>query len=209
MTTQQRADEILRLLKIQFPTFEIPLNHSNAHELLFATILSAQTTDVAVNKVTPILFAKYPTIEAMANADVSEISEILKTIGFHNSKAKFLKASAQLLINKFGAKVPDTMAELMELPGVARKVASVVLWQWFKKNDGFTVDTHVIRLSDWFGLTQHKDPKKIEKDLMKLFPQAEWGDTSLRLILLGRSQLPARSPRYKDTVWEALLVNLK
>lgn len=208
MTIQERANEILRLLKKQFPHIEPPLHHSNVHELLFATILSAQTTDAAVNKVTPILFAKYPTIQAMADGEISEIAEILKTIGFHNSKAKFLKSSAQLLVTKFGGKVPDTMSELMELPGVARKVASVVLWQGFGKNDGFTVDTHVIRLANWFGLTESKDPKKIEQDLIKLFPREEWGDTSLRLILLGRSQLPAKKPAYIGTVWEPLLVNI-
>lgn len=208
MTTQERANEINRLLKQQFPKIEPPLHHKNAYELLMATILSAQTTDVSVNKVTPALFAKYPTVEAMAETAVAEIAEIIKTIGFHNSKAKFLKGAAEIMMRDFNGKVPDTMEELITLPGVGRKVASVVLWQWFHKNIGFTVDTHVIRLANWFGLTDSKDPKKIEKDLMELFPQGEWGDVSLRLILLGRSQLPARNPQYKGTIWEPLLVGI-
>lgn len=208
MTKQERASEINRLLKLQFPNIEPPLHHKNGYELLMATILSAQTTDVRVNLVTPALFAKYPTVELLAKADVRDIAEIIKTIGFHNSKARFLKGAAEIIVNNFGGKVPDTMEDLITLPGVARKVASVVLWQWYHKNIGFTVDTHVIRLANWFGLTDSKDPKKIEKDLMKLFPQDEWGDVSLRLILLGRSQLPAKKPAYKGTVWEPLLVNI-
>lgn len=209
MTVQQRADKILELLKQEIPNPKPALKHSNAHELLFATILSAQTLDARVNLVTPTLFKKYPTIEDFAKAKVEDIAEIIKSIGFYNSKARFLKTSAQKIMQNFGGKVPDNIQDLTTLTGVARKTASVVLWQWFGKNEGFTVDTHVIRLSNWFGLTKSHDPKVIEQDLMKLFPREEWGNTSLRLILLGRSVLPARKPQYKGTVWEGLLVNIE
>lgn len=205
MDKQTKANEILKLLKQTFPTLEIPLHHRNSYELLIATILSAQTTDVSVNKVTPVLFAKYPTPQDLAQADVRDLENIIKTIGFHHIKSKNIKAAAQMIMQDFGGKVPETMEDLIKLPGVGRKVASVVLWHAFGKNIGFTVDTHVIRLSNWFGLTESKDPKKIEQDLMQLFPQEEWGDTSLRLILLGRTLLTARNPRYKGTLWETYM----
>lgn len=208
MDIQARANKISELLKKKFPKPEIPLTHKSAFELLIATILSAQTTDASVNKVTPALFAKFPTPQALAKADIEDITSIIKTIGFYNSKAKYIKSTAQKIVDNFGGEVPDTMQDLITLSGVARKTASVVLWQWFGKNEGFTVDTHVIRLSNWFGLTKSQDPKVIEQDLMRLFPRDEWGATSLRMILLGRTQLMAKNPQYKNTEWEELLVNI-
>ncbi len=197
------------MLKQKYPKISIPLDHSSAHELLFATILSAQCTDVRVNQVTPRLFAKYKTIEDYAESDIEVLKEIIKSTGFYNNKAKNIKAAAIKILNDFDGKVPDTMEELTSLPGVARKTASVVLWQWFGKNEGFTVDTHVIRLSNWFGLSEGKNAVKIERDLIKLFPREEWGPSSLRMILLGRELLKARNPQYEGTEWEELLVNIK
>jgi len=202
---QQKAALISRLLKVEFPILEIPLNHTNAFELLIATILSAQTTDVSVNKITPELFTKYPTPQALANADIEDLKRILRTIGFFNVKAKHIQNTAQLIVQNFDGQVPQTIPELITLPGVARKVATVVLWQWFGKNEGFTVDTHVLRLAKWLGLSKHTDPVKVEKDLMQLFPQSEWGETSLRLIFLGRSVLTARNPKLFATAWQKLV----
>lgn len=209
MVNKEKAKRLMQLLKKEFPKPAIPLDHSNAHELLFATILSAQCTDARVNLVTPQLFAKYKTIEDYAAADIEELKQIIRSTGFYNNKAKNIIAAAQKVRDDFGGKVPDNMEDMLTLPGVARKTASVVLWQWFGKNEGFTVDTHVIRLANWFGLTKEKDPVKIERDLMELFPREEWGPTSLRMILLGRKTLTARNPQYKGTVWEPFLSNLK
>lgn len=200
MTT--RNSKILALLKTQFPKVSCPLNHSSAHELLFATILSAQCTDARVNLVTPTLFAKYKTVQDFADADPDELKQIIRSTGFYNNKAKNIIAAAQKIITNFGGKVPDTMEELITLPGVARKTANVLLHQWFHQNVGITVDTHVIRVSKWLGLTKNTDPVKIEQDLMQQFPQEEWGDLSLRLIFLGRQILTARNPQYKGTEWE-------
>lgn len=202
---KKKAELISALLKKEFPVLEIPLNHTNAFELLIATILSAQTTDAGVNKVTPELFAKYSTPKDLAEADLEDLKRILRPTGFFNTKAKNVKATAQKIVSDFNGQVPDTMTELITLSGVARKVASVVLWQWFGKNEGFTVDTHVLRLSKWFGLSEYTDAVRVEKDLMQLFPKEEWGSTSLRLIFLGRTVLTARGPKHKGTVWEGLV----
>lgn len=206
---KQKAEQISILLQKEFPIVEIPLHHKNAFELLIATILSAQTTDAGVNKITPELFAKYPTPHDLANADIEDLKRILRPTGFYNTKAKNIKSTAQRLVTDFRGQVPDTMPELITLAGVARKVASVVLWQWFGKNEGFTVDTHVLRLSKWLGLSKYTDAVRVEKDLMELFPKDEWGITSLRLIYLGRQVLTARSPKYIGTPWQNLVVITK
>jgi endonuclease III len=189
---KQRATEILSILKDQFPILTIPLDHRNGFELLIATILSAQTTDLKVNTVTPELFARYPDAETLAAAQREDVAGILKPLGLYNTKARNIIAAAALVNTRFHGQVPDTLGGLMELPGVARKVATVVLAQWFKRNEGFTVDTHVIRLAQKYGLTEYSDPKRIEQDLMQLFPQDEWADTSLRLIFHGRNCCKAR-----------------
>lgn len=207
MTKQELAVKISNLLKAEFPNPQIPLHHSSAHELLFATILSAQCTDARVNLVTPTLFKRYLQVSDYAKADFQELKQIIRSTGFYNNKAKNIIATAQKILNDFGGEVPDNMTDLLKLPGVARKTATVVLWQWFGKNEGFTVDTHVIRLANWLGLTNHKDPVKIEQDLMQLFPQPEWGITSLRLILLGRTVLTAKQPKHVGTVWEKVVYN--
>lgn len=190
-SVQQRAKLVLDYLYWQFPIVQIPLDHTNAHELLFATILSAQNTDKGVNKVTPALFKRYPTIADYAAADIDELKSYIKTIGLYNSKAKYISTTAKMIMERFNGQVPNTMKDLLTLAGVARKTASVVLWQWYGINDGFTVDTHVLRLTKLWGLTEHKDAVKVERDLRQLFPQPTWGDMSLKIIMHGRLICPA------------------
>jgi endonuclease III len=195
MTTQERALKILEVLKQEFPNTDAPLTHSNVHELLFAVILSAQSTDVGVNKATPGLFARFPTIQSMAEADVQEVNELIKTINFHNNKALSLVKAAKMLMSEFGGQVPDKMEDLIRLPGVARKTANVVLYHWFKKNEGVVVDTHVKRVAYRLGLTKNTDPVKVEQDLMQLYPQDQWGEIAIRLIFHGRKTCDAKKPK--------------
>jgi len=192
LNDRKRAQEIYGILKECIPDPTIPLHHSNAMELLVATILSAQCTDERVNTVTPAVFKKYRTVKDYANADMDDLRELIRSTGFFNNKAKNIIGAAKKIVADFNGVVPDTMEELTTLPGVARKTANVVLSQWFKKNDGIAVDTHVIRLSRLLGLSSEKDPVKIERDLMGLFDREDWCDFSLRLIYFGRRYAPAR-----------------
>jgi endonuclease-3 len=203
---QQKANQILALLEERYPKITIPLNHENAHQLLFATILSAQCTDVRVNLITPKLFARYSGIKDFAEANPEELGEIIRPCGLYRSKAKNIIGAAQKIMRDFGGEVPGNFQDLTSLPGVAKKTATVVLWQWFDINAGFTVDTHVLRLSKWFGLTKNTNPDKVAHDLEQLFPQEKWGPTSLRLIFLGRELLTARSPKHLGSVWEKFMV---
>lgn len=192
MTKQEKVKLIIeRLLKV-YPNPRTALNYSNPFELLIATILSAQATDVSVNIATPELFKKYPKPEALAKAPIEEIDPFIKNINFHSNKAKLIKATAQMLVDKFGGIVPDNMENLDSLPGVARKTANVVLGNAFKKAEGVVVDTHVMRLSTKLKLTDKKDPEKIEKDLMEIVPKTNWIDFSHLLINFGREYCPAR-----------------
>lgn len=186
--------KILTRLKKKYPRPRIALKSSSPFELLAATILSAQCTDERVNKVTAALFKKYRCIEDYAKADLSVFETDIRSTGFYRNKAKNIIASARMILKNFGARVPDTMEQLLELPGVARKTANVVLFNAFGKNEGIAVDTHVIRVSNRLGLTRNQDPVKIENDLMKLFARKEWGALTLRLILHGRQTCVARSP---------------
>lgn len=163
--------------------------------LLFAVILSAQCTDKRVNQVTPILFKKFPDLESYAVRPLEEIEQVIRSTGFFRSKAKSLKGSAQKIILDYGGVLPDTMEDLTALPGVGRKTANVILWNVFHKNIGFVVDTHVGRISYRVGLTLHKDPIKIEKDLMKKLPPDQWGVLSHRLVQFGRDTCTARNPK--------------
>ena len=160
------AQEILKRLKKEYPNAQCALTHKSAWELLVATILSAQCTDERVNKVTPELFAKYPTVEDVNNMDIENLKKIIRSTGFYNNKAKNIKGAAKVVVEKYDGKIPDNMEALLTLPGVARKTANVVLSVWFHKNEGVVVDTHVKRLSQRYGLTKEKTPEKIEKDLM-------------------------------------------
>jgi endonuclease-3 len=189
-----RAEAVVELLRELYPDVKCALNHSNAFELLTATILSAQTTDERVNMVTPTLFAKYPTPEDLAAADPEAVESIIQSTGFFRSKTKSIIGMAQGVVTRFGGDVPSALDDLVTLPGVGRKTANVVRSVWFHE-PGLPVDTHVTRLSARLKLTAETDPVKIELDLGGIVPPAEWGDFSLRLIEHGRRVCDARRPR--------------
>jgi endonuclease-3 len=191
---KERLAEVQAALVATYPQAYCELLYTNPLELLLATILSAQCTDVQVNKVTPQLFAKYPTAQALAQAPLAEIEEAIKAIGLYRNKAKNIQAACQILVKNYGGNVPDEMAQLVALPGVGRKTANVVLGNAFGKNYGIVVDTHVARLSARLRFTRMTDPVKIEKQLMKIVPQAEWTNFSHRLIFHGRRRCKARQP---------------
>ncbi len=191
---QGPAAEIYQRLLGLYPDAHCALNHRNAFELLAATILSAQCTDVRVNMVTPALFKKYPDARAMAAADPAELEALIHSTGFYRNKTKSLLGMSRLIAEKFDDQVPQTMDELLELPGVARKTANVVLGNAFNKNEGVVVDTHIQRLSRRMGLTKHDQPTKIEADLMKLFPRECWTMLAHLLIFHGRQVCAARKP---------------
>ncbi|MCX7648537.1 MAG: endonuclease III [Elusimicrobiales bacterium] len=195
MTRQEKSKEIIRMLKKEYPEAKTELLHSNPFELLIATILSAQSTDKTINKITPVLFSKYPTPEKLSKADLGEVEEIIKSSGFYKVKAKNIIETSRILAEKFGGKVPDTMEDLLTLKGVARKTANVVLSNAFGKNEGVVVDTHVKRLSYRIGLSDNTDPEKIEKDLTVLFEKKDWGFVSNALIFHGRKICDAKKPK--------------
>lgn len=199
-TAQQksRAENVLSELYQHYPNPHCALNFTNPFELLVATILSAQCTDVRVNIVTKELFNMWPTPKAMAEAPVQEIEEAIRTTGFYRNKAKAIKNSAQKIVDEFDGMVPQTMDELLSLRGAARKTANVVLGNAFGINEGVVVDTHVKRLSNRFGLSRHQDPVKIERDLMALFPKDEWTNLSHLLIAHGRAVCKARISKPPD-----------
>lgn len=191
---RERVGEIIAHLRATYPEAECALVYRNAWELLVATILSAQCTDKRVNIVTPALFAQFPSVEAFAAAPREDLEEAIKTTGFFRNKAKNIQGAAHVLLEKFDGAVPKTMAELLELPGVARKTANVVLGVAFQVADGVVVDTHVSRLSQRLKLTRQKDPTKIERDLMEVVPQSAWIDIGHLLIHHGRALCTARKP---------------
>lgn len=187
------ARELLDDLYRYYPDAHCALDHRNAFELLIATILSAQCTDVRVNKVTPALFEAYPTPEAMAEASIQELEELVRSTGFYRNKAKSLKESSRAIAEEHDGEVPRNMKDLLRLRGVARKTANVVLGNAFNINDGVVVDTHVKRLSNRFGLTKEKkNTNKIERDLMALFPREHWTNLSHLMIHHGRNACKAR-----------------
>ncbi len=195
MKKNELATTVVERLNKMHPDAHCELNHSNAYELLLATILSAQCTDARVNIVTPALFKKYPTPQKLAKAPLEDIQELIKSINFFNNKAKSLLGCAQMLVEKYKGEIPRTVEELEELPGVGRKTANVVLGNAFNINTGIVVDTHVKRTSNLLGLTKQTDPGKIEIELMKLFPQETWCDLSHLLIFLGRRTCIANRPQ--------------
>jgi len=190
-----RAAEIVRRLHAAYPDARCSLDHRNAYELLTATILSAQCTDERVNLVTPALFRRYPTAADLAAAKQEELEEMIRSTGFFRNKAKSLLGMAGALTDRHGGGVPETMDELVELPGVGRKTANVVLGNAFHRNEGVVVDTHVRRVSGRLGLTKHTDPEKIEPDLMALIDRTEWTDLSHLFIYHGRAVCRAPTPR--------------
>ena len=200
----ERVAAILDALRKTYPNVVCALTHRNAFELTIATILSAQTTDVGVNKATPELFRLFPTPKALAAAPVDDVERLIKTTGFYRSKAKNIQGAARVLVEKFGGEVPQTIEELTTLPGVARKTANVVLGSWFGIPSGVVVDTHVHRLSKRLELTKNDDPVKIEQDLQKVIPQDRWIQFSHELIHHGRQVCIARKPRCVDCSLEHL-----
>ncbi len=192
---KKRAPLIHGRLGELYPNASCSLDWRSPYELLVATILSAQCTDVRVNLITPALFERFPDAAAAAAVEAEQLEPYVKSTGFFRNKAKNIVASARLLIERHGGEVPAAMEELLQLPGVARKTANVVLAHAYGINAGVTVDTHVMRLAGRLGLTRHSDPIRIERDLMPLLPQAEWERFSLRLIYHGRAVCPARTPR--------------
>ncbi|MDR0471615.1 MAG: endonuclease III [Nitrososphaerota archaeon] len=192
---KERVQKIIELLEQQYPKAKTALTYTTPLEMLIATMLSAQTTDVRVNLVTQRLFKKYHTAQDYANANLKELEIDIHSTGFYHNKAKNLKASCQILVEKFDGQVPKTMTELLELPGVARKTANVVLYNSYGITAGIAVDTHVIRLSKRLGLTKHKDQDKIEKDLMTLTPKEKWMKLTDLLIFHGRQVCMAKNPR--------------
>lgn len=192
MTKEEKVIEINKRLKKVYPKPKIELEFKTPFEILVATIMAAQTTDKLVNTLTPALFKKYPSIEAFAKADPENVREMIRKVNFSGNKSKNIVAAAQVIMEKHGGKVPDNMEELDALPGVARKTANVVLGQAFHKSEGIVIDTHMIRMSNKLGLSDQKDPVKIEQDLMKIVPKEEWIDFPARLILHGRHFCTAR-----------------
>ena len=194
MTRKERANAVLEKLASRYPHPATHLEARNAWELTVATVLAAQCTDKRVNTVTPVLFARWPGPHDLAQASQEELEGVIRSTGFYRNKAKNLLAAARRVVEVYGGKVPDTMRELVTLPGVARKTANVVLWGAFGINEGLAVDTHVGRIAVRLGLTRHTDPVRVEKDLMELFPQAEWGNVNHRLVWFGRDVCDARKP---------------
>jgi endonuclease-3 len=191
---QQRAREILIRLKRLYPDATCTLTYETPVQLLVATILSAQCTDERVNQVTPELFRRYPDAPRLADASLEELEDLVRSTGFYRNKAKNIKGACQMIVQDFGGQVPKRMEELLKLPGVARKTANVVLAHGFGINMGVTVDTHVKRLSHRLGLTEHEDPIRVERDLMRLLPQPDWENWSIRLIYHGRAICKAKKP---------------
>ena len=190
-----RAEKIYSRLQAAYPEAKCALNFESPLQLLIATILSAQSTDKTVNTVTPALFKRYKTAEDFARAKPEELEKMVRSTGFFRNKAKNVQGACRLLVEKHGGEVPKTMEELLELPGVARKTANVVLGVAFEKAEGVVVDTHVQRISARLGFTREERPEKIEEDLMRLFPRERWIHLAHLLIHHGRAVCEARKPR--------------
>ena len=199
----KRATDVLKLLKREYPVAICELTHESAFQLLAATILSAQCTDVRVNMVTPALFNAYPTPEKLSLADVSHVEQLVRSTGFYQTKAKNLVAMSSQVMTRFGGEVPREIEDLITLPGVGRKTANVLRSVVFNL-PGLPVDTHVGRLSRRLGLTKLEDPVKVEYELNAMLPSQEWGQFSLRLILHGRRVCDAKKPKCEDCLLEKL-----
>ena len=194
----ERVQAILHNLDVLYPNAVCALHHHSAWELLVATILSAQSTDANVNRVTPVLFAKYPTVRAFAALEPEQLEPEVRSTGFFRNKSRSVVGAARKIVADFGGEVPQEMDELLTLPGVARKTANVVLGSWFKKAIGVVVDTHVHRISRRWEFTKHDDPQKIEQDLMKILPPERWILYSHQVIHHGRNLCVARKPKCAD-----------
>jgi len=200
MDSRKKMAVIMKRLRRQYPVLKCALNFINPFQLLVATILSAQSTDMQVNKLTKGLFQKYRTANDFADADSEQFRKDISSVNFYNNKAKNIQATAEMVIGKFHGKVPMTMEELILLPGVARKTANIVLYNAYGITEGIAIDTHVKRLANRLGLTKHEDPVKIEKDLMAITPKTDWGDLTHMLIDHGRAVCQARKPMHQNCV---------
>jgi endonuclease-3 len=200
MEKKAQVAEIVKRLRKVYGKPRTVLNFSTPFELLVATIMSAQTTDVLVNKVTAELFKKYRSVRDFAEAEPEQIAGDIRPVNFFNTKAKNIRKTAVMLLDAFHGEVPQTMAELVTLPGVARKTANIVLSSAFGINEGIAVDTHVIRLANRLGLTKHQDPVKIEQDLITVTPKTEWNNLAYLLILHGRAVCQAKKPKHGECV---------
>ena len=200
----ERIYEILKRLDERYPLATCALHYKSAWELLVATILSAQCSDARVNMVTPVIFAKYPTVEAFAALKPEELEPDIRSTGFFRNKSKSIVGAARKIVSEFGGEVPRTMDELLQIPGVARKTANVVLGTWFNIADGVVVDTHVQRISRRLELTKNDDPQKIEQDLMRVIPRDKWIVFAHQIILHGRALCLARNPKCADCPLENL-----
>ncbi len=197
---KDKVKNILRLLKKEYPEPKTALRFKTPFQLLAATVLSAMTTDKQVNKVTEDLFKKYRKVEDFAGARLSDFQKDVSSINFYKNKARNIQNAAKMIMEEFGGTVPDTMEDLLKLPGVARKTANIILSNAYGKNEGIAVDTHVKRLAGRLSLTKHTDPVKIEQDLMKITPRNNWGDISHLLIFHGRAVCAAKKPKHGECV---------
>ncbi len=200
MDIEKKVSEIIKRLKKEYPEPKTALSFKTPFELFVATILSAMTTDVHVNKVTENLFKKYRSFRDYAETPLEKFQKDICSINFYRNKAKNIQASAKMIMEKFNSKVPGTMDELLSLPGVARKTANIILSNAYGINEGIAVDTHVKRLADRLGFTKNEDPVKIEKDLMDITPKEEWGNLSHLLILHGRKVCQAKKPKHEECI---------
>lgn len=200
MDRKKQGAEILRRLKKIYPEPGTALRFKSPFELLAATILSAQSTDVQVNKITGELFRKYRSVEDFASADLEELQREVSRVNFYRNKAKNIHACAKIVVERYGSRVPDSMEELTTLPGVARKTANIVLSNAYGINEGIAVDTHVKRLAYRLGLTKQEDPVKAERDLMEITPKNDWANLSHLLIFHGRNVCAAKKPRHGECV---------
>lgn len=198
MKKQERAQAVLERLAARYPHPETHLNNSSPWELLVATVLAAQCTDARVNTVTPELFRRWPGPAELAQADLAEVEAVVRPTGFYHDKARNIIGAAARIMAVYGGEVPRTLQELITLPGVARKTANVVLWGAFGINEGIAVDTHVRRICYRLGLSDETDPVLVERELMPLFPSAEWGNVNHRLVWFGRQVCSARKPRCSE-----------
>ncbi len=200
LDVETRAVKVVELLEKEYPQAKIALHYLNPLQLLIATILSAQATDEQINKITPALFQRYKTAKDFADADVKELERYIRSSGFYHNKAKNIRNCCKMLVEKHNGKVPKTMAELVELPGVARKTANIVLQNAFGVIEGIAVDTHVRRLAQRLGLSEYEDPEKIEKDLMRLVTRDKWARITDLLIIHGRKICTAKKPNCQGCV---------
>lgn len=200
MKNKEKVIDILKRLKKVYPEPKTALSYKAPFELLVATILSAQTTDVHVNKVTEPLFKKYKSIKDYADADPEKFQKDVSSVNFYRNKARNIQGSAKIIIERFNSQIPKTMDELTTLPGVARKTANIILSNIYGINEGIAVDTHVKRVSYRLGLTENEDPVKVEADLMAITPKEEWGNLSHLLIFHGRKVCQAKKPNHAECV---------